>query len=151
MPGFELAQLNIATARHPLDAPEMADFMQALAPVNALADAAPGFRWRLMTEAGDATAIDTLGDDIIVNLSVWRDIDALHDFVYRGEHVRFIARRGEWFTRMRPAHVVLWWLPAGQRPTVDEAWQRLARLREHGPGPRAFTFKQRYPAPASPS
>jgi hypothetical protein len=43
--------------------------------------------------------------------------------------------------------MVLWWQTAGEIPTLDEALRRLDLLASEGPGPDAFTFKQRYPAP----
>ena len=147
MPAHELAQLNVARARASLDAPAMKDFVDNLQGINALADTAPGFVWRLQTEDGDATALRPFGDDMLVNLSVWCDMQALHDYVYRTAHAGIMARRHEWFERMREVYMVLWWVPSGHRPDVDEAAARLARLREHGPGPEAFTFKQAWPAP----
>ncbi|MEU7067254.1 DUF3291 domain-containing protein [Streptomyces sp. NPDC046161] len=142
-----LAQLNIAKLRHPLDDPRVAPFVEMLDPVNAAADGAPGFVWRLVEEgAPDATALRPAGDDVIVNLSVWESQDALWDFAYRSGHLEVMRRRREWFERHVEAHLVLWWVPAGHLPTVDEALERLADLREHGPSPRAFTFASSYSA-----
>ena len=62
MAAYELAQLNIAQMRTPLDAPEMVDFVANLDRINALADSAPGFVWRLQEEDGNATAIRPFGD-----------------------------------------------------------------------------------------
>ena len=122
----------------------MAEFMAALDPVNALADDAPGFVWRLQTEAGDATAIRGFGDDrVIVNLSIWESIDHLADFVYRSEHISVMRRRREWFERIR-VHMALWWVPIGHTPSVSEAEERLAHLQARGPAPYAFTFKVRF-------
>ena len=154
-PIWQLAQLNLARPSGPLDAPALADFVAALAPVNALADASPGFVWRLRTEAGDATGEpgDATGvrwgadDEVIVNLSVWDSMLALADFVYGGEHLAVMRRRREWFVPMDRAVTVLWWVPAGHRPTVEEAGERLACLRHHGPSPHAFTFSTAFPAP----
>ena len=56
MSAFQIAELNIALAKAPVDSPLLAEFAAALEPVNALADAAPGFVWRLQSEEGDATA-----------------------------------------------------------------------------------------------
>ena len=80
---WHLAQLNIARSVEPLDSPTLAGFMEALDPINAIADAAPGFVWRLETEAGNATALKPFdGDELmIVNLSVWESLEALGDFV----------------------------------------------------------------------
>jgi hypothetical protein len=144
---FRIAQLNIARALAPLDAPLLADFNAALDPINALADHAPGFIWRLEDETGDATSIRAFDDDLmIVNMSVWESIDALAQFVYRSGHVSVMRRRREWFERLR-IHLVLWWVPAGQTPSVEEAKQRLAWLELYGPTPDAFTFKSRFATP----
>ncbi|MFI9064243.1 DUF3291 domain-containing protein [Streptomyces sp. NPDC053429] len=146
-----LAQLNIAKLRHPLDDPRVAPFVEMLDPVNAAADGAPGFVWRLVGEgAPDATALRPAGDDVIVNLSVWESQDALWDFAYRSGHLEVMRRRREWFERHVEAHLVLWWVPAGHLPTVDEALERLTDLREHGPSPRAFTFASSYSATEAP-
>jgi Domain of unknown function (DUF3291) len=145
---FHIAELNIALAQEPLDSPLLAEFMAALDPINALADGAPGFVWRLQAEDGNATSIKAFEDErMIVNLTVWESVDDLVQFVYRSGHVGVMRRRREWFERI-PMHMVLWWVPAGHVPTVEEALDRLAHLREHGPTPHAFTFKVRFPAVA---
>ena len=149
MTAFHIAQLNIGRARGAVDGPVMAEFMALLDPVNAVADASPGFVWRLQTEAGNATSIPVLGDDrLIVNMSVWASIDQLADFVYRSGHVAVMRRRREWFERIK-VFMALWWVPAGHLPTVAEAEERLEHLRSHGPTARAFTFRQRFPAPSA--
>ena len=82
MTAFHIAQLNIGRARGAVDGPVMAEFMALLDPVNAVADASPGFVWRLQTEEGNATALRPYEDDrMIVNMSVWESIDALAAFV----------------------------------------------------------------------
>lgn len=144
----ELAQLNIALMRVPLDSPGMADFVANLAPVNALAERSPGFVWRLQDEEGDATGIRPFGPEVLVNLSVWSDVASLTDFVYRSAHVEMLQRRKEWFERISGMHQVLWWVPKGHRPDVNEAATRLAQLRESGPTQEAFTFRQTFLAPA---
>ena len=144
-----LAQVNVARLRAPLDSPELADFVAALEPVNASGDASPGFVWRLQTDAGDATAIAVFGDDsLIVNLTVWQSVEALADFAYRSDHKEVLRRRREWFVPMEEAFLALWWVPAGHEPTVTEAEERLLHLRAHGPTSYAFTFRDRFPAPA---
>jgi heme-degrading monooxygenase HmoA len=140
-----LAQLNVGRLRQPLDAPESAGFVAALQPINALADASPGFVWRLTEEGGeDATSIHPNGDDMIVNLSLWESREALWDFTYRSDHLELLRHRREWFVRATEPFMVLWWVPAGHIPSVEEALDRLARLREKGPGPEAFTFREPY-------
>lgn len=147
-----LAQLNVATLRYPLDDPRIAPFVEMLVPLNSAADAAPGFVWRLVEDgAVDATGLRPAGEDVIVNLSVWETQEALWDFAYRSGHLEAMRRRREWFERHVEAHLVLWWVPAGHVPTVDEALERLADLRAHGPSARAFTFASPYtPTEAGP-
>jgi hypothetical protein len=149
--GHELAQVNIALAREPLDAPLLADFMAALDPVNARAERASGFVWRMQSEAGDATAIRGFGDDpqLIINLTVWESLQALRDFVYRDpRHLAVMRRRCEWFVRLE-LHTALWWVPFGDRPTVAAAEERLGHLRAHGPTSTAFTFRHYFDSPAT--
>jgi hypothetical protein len=148
MTDFHLAQLNIGRIHAPLGTATMAGFEAMLDPINALADAAPGFVWRLQSDSGNATDFRPFDDDmILMNLSVWTSLEALWDFVYRTAHLDVMRQRREWFERMVEAYLVLWWLPAGEIPTIAEAVERLRRLREHGSGPEAFTFKEPYPAP----
>jgi hypothetical protein len=148
MSSYHLAQLNIGRLLAPLQSSQLAPFVEALEPINALADGAPGFVWRLQTEDGDATAIRAFDDDmLIVNMSVWESVEALGDFVYRSDHLSVMRRRREFFERMAEAFMVLWWVPAGHRPSVDEAKDRLERLRHDGPSLEAFTFRTPFPAP----
>jgi hypothetical protein len=147
MSGYELAQLNIAVMRAPLESPDMADFVANLDRINALADGSPGFVWRLQTDEGDATAMRPMGEDMLVNMSVWRDLDALARFAYRSAHAEILRRRKEWFERMQEAFVVLWWVPGGHRPDVAEARLKLDLLRAKGPTADAFTFRHPFPAP----
>jgi ketosteroid isomerase-like protein len=147
-PRYELAQLNIARLLAPLDSPQLSGFVSRLAEINALADAAPGFVWRFQTEEGDATSLRAFEDDwVLVNFSVWTSPEALHAFVYRTRHAEVMRHRREWFEHSDQPFVVLWWVPAGHRPTVGEAVARLEQLRREGPTPAAFTFQDRFPAP----
>ena len=147
MSRYELAQLNIAIAKEPLDSPVMAEFVANLDRINELADTSPGFVWRLQTEEGDATAVHPLGDDTLVNMSVWKDIASLRNFAYKSAHTEVMRRRGEWFKRMSEAYLVLWWVPQGHRPSTSEAIAKLESLRRSGPSAEAFTFGQAYPPP----
>ncbi|MFO1046482.1 MAG: DUF3291 domain-containing protein [Geminicoccaceae bacterium] len=140
-----LAQLNIARPRGPLDGPVMAEFMANLARINGLGDASPGFVWRLQDEGGDATALEQpFGPDIIVNLTVWQDVETLRAFAFRSEHAAFLRRRAEWFLKLAGPPAVLWWVPAGHRPALAEAKARLELLAETGPSPAAFTFARAF-------
>ena len=147
---FHLAQLNISRLLAPLDSELLRDFVAALDPVNAAGDAAPGFVWRLQTEDGDATAVRIFDDpDLIVNLTVWTDLKSLGDFAFGSGHVEIMRRRRTWFVRPTEAMVVLWWIPAGTRPTVRDAEERLVALRQNGPTPFAFTMRTPFPAPGA--
>ena len=122
MSAYELAQLNIGIIRGPMDSPIMADFAANLARINALAERSHGFVWRLQTEEGDATAIRAFEDpNLLLNMSVWRDLESLRTYVYTSAHVDMMRRRREWFEPMRDAYLVLWWIPKSHRPTVAEA------------------------------
>ena len=148
MPAWELAQLNIGVIKGPMDSPVMADFASNLERINAVAEQSPGFVWRLQTEAGDATAIRPFDDpNLLVNMSTWRDVESLNRYVYSSAHVEVMRRRREWFERMDQAILVLWWVPQGHRPSIEEAVARLELLRKHGPTAAAFNFRSAFPAP----
>lgn len=143
---LHLAQVNIGRMNDSLDSPVMAGFVARLEDLNALADTSPGFVWRLQTGEGNATYLRPYDDDrIIFNLSVWESLADLRAYVYRSAHVEVLRKRHEWFQVYESAYLALWWVPAGHRPSVDEAKQRLAHLEEHGPTPFAFTFKVPFP------
>lgn len=148
---WQLAQINIARFLRPKDDPANADFMAALDHVNAMADASPGFVWRLVGDGGDATDLmpDAADPDLIVNMSVWTDLEALSAFVYRQpDHLAVMRRRRDWFDKM-DAFMALWWVPEGHRPTMAEGMEKIALLAERGPNAAAFTFRAAFPAPLS--
>ena len=147
MQAWNIARINIATAQFALDDPRLAAFMEQLDAINALADSAPGFVWRLQTEAGNATGIKVNDDDrLIVNMSVWQSTEALADYVYNSGHRAAQARRREWVQPPDGPYQALWWLKAGEIPAVEDGMARLERLRAHSPGPEAFGFKSLFPA-----
>src|SRR6185369_7612701 len=143
---YHIAQFNLARARAPLTDSIMHGFTSQLRRINELADRSPGFVWRLQTEAGDATSIRAYPEDesLLLTLSVWKSIETLMEFSYRGEHAEVMRGRAQWFHQIQEAYIVLWWIPAGHIPSLDEAKVRLAFLRVHGPTPRAFTFKAQF-------
>jgi hypothetical protein len=151
---YVIAQINVGRLAAPLDSPQLAGFVNQLDPVNAVADDAPGFLWRLQTEDGNATALrafesDAEGSDggILVNMSVWETVEALAAFVFGDAHLAVLRRRREWFERMTMAYTALWWIPRGHVPTIAEAEDRVKHLREQGPTPYAFTLRQYFPPP----
>ena len=143
---LHLAQVNIARMNAPLDSAEMADFVARIAEINALADASPGFVWRLATDQGNATYLRPYDDDrILFNMSVWRSVDDLRAYVYGSAHTEVMRRRHRWFSKFEGAYLALWWVTAGHVPSIDEAKARLVQLDREGPSPAAFTFKQFFP------
>lgn len=153
---YVIAQVNIGRLLAPLDSPRLAGFVAGLDPVNAVADGAPGFVWRLQTEDGNATALrafeqDADGSDggILINMSVWETVEDLAAFVYGEAHLAVLRRRREWFEQLKDAYAALWWVPRGHVPTIGEAEERVRHLRAHGPTPHAFTLKAHFPPPGS--
>ena len=149
MSGFHLAQINVLRFIQPKDDPANADFMAALDPVNALADEAPGFIWRLVGDGNDAVDIDPVPDDprFAVNMSVWDDVKSLGDYVYQNtEHLAVMRRRREWAEHM-DVYQTLWWVRVDHIPSVEEGLAKLEHLKQHGPTAEAFTFRQPFDAP----
>ena len=144
---MQLAQLNIARTKAAMDEPLMKEFVDNLAPINAMAESSQGFVWRLQDESGDATSIQAFDDpSLIVNMSVWTSVESLKAFIFKTHHIDFLKRKSEWFDSLEEANYVLWWVPQGHRPSVEEAKERLMHLREQGESSYAFSFKRRVQA-----
>lgn len=143
---FHLAQLNIARSRYDTSAPEFQTFVDLVEPVNALADRMDGFVWRLIGEGGNGSTDIKAFDDprMVVNMSVWESIESLETFAYKTVHTKVMERKAEWFSLLESRHLVLWWVPAGHIPSLDEAKARLEHLNAHGPSADAFTFSTRF-------
>jgi Domain of unknown function (DUF3291) len=142
-PTHHLAQLNIGRLRYEIGDPRMADFVNNLALVNGLAERAPGFVWRYQDASGAATDTRPYEGDprMAINLSVWENAEALEHFVWQTIHRRFYGRRAEWFEHLQDKYSVMWWVPVGHRPTVQEAVERLDHIKRHGPSDRAFGWE----------
>ena len=149
-PLWHLAQINVGRLVAPPTDPAVAEFVNALDRINALADESPGFVWRMQSDSGNAFDI-AISDDpqLAANMSVWEDADALFAYVYRSAHTPFMAQRKSWFERFEGAYQALWWIPAETIPTLDDGLARLWRLDRFGSSQHGFTFKSRYPAPGS--
>jgi len=145
---WHLAQVNIARLIEPLDSDRLADFVAALDPVNAEADLAPGFVWRLKTEEGNATSLVAFEWDVsgtagvITNMSVWESFDALKNFVYSPNHLAVMKQRRNWFHQVAEATTALWWVRAGEVPTLQQAETKIRTLREQGPTSASFGLNQ---------
>ena len=148
---YVIAQVNIGRLVAPLDSPQLADFVSQLDAVNAVADSAPGFVWRLQSDDGDATSFRVFDDDqILLNMSVWDSIEALHEYVYRSGHVEVLRQRRQWAEPFDGVQSTMWWVRAGELPEPSEAVLRLARLERDGPTADAFTFQRRFEPPEEP-
>ncbi|KAH8553726.1 hypothetical protein BGW37DRAFT_518661 [Umbelopsis sp. PMI_123] len=145
---YELAELNVGLTLDTSDNPMMDGFYQNLDKINALAEASPGFVWRLKTASNNATDIKIYDNELaIVNLSVWESKDALFQFVYKSDHKEYVRQRKQWFANWGGPHMVLWWVEKGVRPTSEEAKERLEYLAKNGPSSYAFTFRSMFPVP----
>ncbi len=153
MAGHHLAEFNLARLRQPLDHDDSAEFLASLDSINALAEASSGFIWRLTDDDGQSSSFISLPeiDDplLIVNYSVWRDLEALKHFVFKSGHGAYLRRRREWFSASKEAATVCWWTPVGQIPTVVEAYGRLKALRSEGASEAGWPIAQPLPQPAT--
>lgn len=148
MINFQLAQINIAQAKEDMESEVMRGFVERLDEINALAESSPGFVWRLQDESGNAAEIQAFDDPLLlINMSVWEDLDTLKKFVYRSVHVDLLRDRDAWFDKTSQAHQALWWVPQGHQPSTAEGVERLRHLQEHGPSATAFTFARPEPKP----
>jgi hypothetical protein len=140
--GHHLAELNVGRLVAPTDDPRVAEFMQALDRINGMGKRMPGFVW-MMEGSGEPGTGNTEnkieGDPLYVsNLTVWENVETLENFVFNTVHRQFYARRREWFEVLGQMHFVMWWVPVGHRPTLDEALERLEHLKQHGASAHAF-------------
>jgi hypothetical protein len=149
---YHLAQANVAYAVADHDDPRMADFMAHIDELNRVADASPGFVWRYLTDSRDPAQREFADPRVLFNMSVWTSIAALHAYTYRTVHAEVYAARRRWFSDVKAVvgghALALWWIPAGELPTVADAKDRLTAIISDGPTPRAFTFKRQFPPPA---
>lgn len=137
-----LAQVNAATALDAIDSPKLADFVAALDRINAVAERSPGFVWRHQDETGNATNIQVTDNPrFIVNMSVWESPEHLEQFVWNTVHKRVYDKKAKWFEEADEAYFVMWWIPVGHIPTVEEGLERLADLNANGPSERAFGWE----------
>jgi hypothetical protein len=147
---YHLAQINIGRLVAPVDDPKIAEFVRQLDEINALAEKAPGFVWRLQSSSGNATDIAYSEDSfMIVNMCVWKSVEALREYVYHSDHLRVFRDRAKWFEKMDKPSYCLWWVPAGHTPTVTEGRERMEHYQQHGATQFSFWFSERFPEPTS--
>ena len=148
---YRLAQINFARLRAPLSDPRMERFVTLLRSVNTLAEASPGFVWR-MDEQSAAASGDRLFPHLppgttLINLSVWKSVGALQRYANLGKDGGIMNTRQSFFNRFEGSWVALWWVPEGHFPEVAAGWARLQHLRLHQPTPYAFNFVRPFPPP----
>lgn len=144
MAKYQLAQVNIAKKLAPLDDPIMQDFINNVAKMNAIADSSEGFIWRMKDEDKDLGAHVFQDDSLVINISVWEDLDTLFSYTYKSGHIEVFKRKKEWFSKMKMLHMAFWYVPQGYEPTFQDAKKRLDYLNAHGDSPYAFTFKNKF-------
>jgi hypothetical protein len=145
MSPVQLAQVNLARLRFPIDSPQASEFVAAVVRINRLAERSPGFVWRYRTGEAHPSAAAETGDPLmVINLSVWQSYEHLHAYVYRSAHGHYVRRRYEWFDKIATPATALWWVPAGHHPAPAEGLTRLRYLRTYGPTPKAFTVRCRF-------
>lgn len=151
MSEYQLAQMNVGIARDAMDSEVMKGFADRLDEMNTLAEQSPGFVWRLVDdESGDATSIQAFENpNMIVNMSVWQDIASLKHYVYQTVHVEMLKDKKLWFEKMAESHQVLWWVPKGHTPTIEEGKQRLQLIQQNGASAEAFNFARPFEAPST--
>ncbi|MGI9622135.1 MAG: DUF3291 domain-containing protein [Acidimicrobiales bacterium] len=146
MTGYHLAQFNIGRAHVPLDDEAIAEFVRALGPINELAELSPGFVWRLVDESGQSSSyveVPEIDDPLmLVNYSIWTDLESLRHFVHKSGHMSYLRRRGEWFEPATEATSVCWWIAEGEIPSVSEAYAALMALRSDGPSQKGWPMNQ---------
>jgi hypothetical protein len=146
---FHLAQVNIGIAKGEMDREVMKVFADNLDPINAIAESSKGFVWRLKDDGGNATDISFSDNpNELVNMSVWESVETLKHFMFKTHHIDFLKRKKEWFETPTQATYVLWWIPAGHFPTIEEAKQKLALIRQNSETVEAFSFKKVFAAPS---
>ena len=150
MSQYFIAEINIAKMKGvDINDPIMKEFVENLDAVNQIAEKSEGFVWRLKNENNNATSLNPYNDEtIIINVSVWKSIETLENFMYRTFHSDFLKRRKEWFLTYGSAHTAMWWIPEGHIPTMQEAVDKLSFLQTNGPSPNSFDFRHKFPAPS---
>ena len=140
---MHLAQFNIAKMKGLINSPVMKEFNDNLPVINAIADNADGFIWRLQEENGDATGFNPYDDPyLLVNMSVWADFECLKDYIMKTGHIEFLKRRYEWFEKIETPNHVMWYVEQDHTPSLEEAKERLAYITKHGDTPHAFSIRQ---------
>lgn len=141
---WHIANLNIAYKINPSDDSLMHDFYANIDKVNQLADVSPGFIWRYKEDEEPLDKTIFFEDGVVVNFSVWKDVESLFDFTYKTYHAEIFKRKKEWFLPIKDHTLALWFIPKNHKPSQEEVKQKLNEIRQIGASPSVFNFKQKY-------
>ena len=142
-----LAEFNIGTLKYDWEDPRVADFLNNLDRIYALAARSPGYVWHLDGDAMEAEQLDAdgvLGGNprTASTLSVWENPEALEHFTFNTLHKQFYDRKTEWYDDAEQGwgghRLVMWWVPEGHHPDINEAAARLDHLVRNGDTDHAF-------------
>ncbi|MBW3624427.1 MAG: DUF3291 domain-containing protein [Armatimonadetes bacterium] len=154
---YHLAQANIALMKAGLNDPAMSSMAERIGEMNALAERSQGFVWRFQTAEEPEIYLRPFEDHfppgewdrIFFNMSVWETVEDLKHYVYRTTHLEMLNQKDHWIAHMDRPHLALWWIPAGQTPTIEAAKEKLDSIEARGATPEAFTFRSVFPPPSS--
>ncbi len=143
-----LAQANIARLKYPLSDTRMAGMSNRIDEMNAIADRSAGFVWRFDSGRDPENRLDCFRhylesfdeSHFFFNLSVWTDVEALRDYVFRTGHAEMLRDRDTWVEPLNVPSLVMWPVAADCRPTVRETLQRFKLLQAEGSTSEAFGF-----------
>lgn len=139
---YGIAHISLLHLKYSLDDPRMRTLLKNLNRINQIASLSHGFIWRLENEKGYTILDDN--NSIMVNLSVWADIDDLLNFTYRSEHMDLFRRKNDWIQPYDKENYVLWWINRTDIPSVEIGLKRFKFLSIHGNTPFAFTFQSQF-------
>lgn len=152
---YHLAQANIARMRGEASALVMQGLVSRIGEMNQLAEKSPGFVWRLPGSEATSEALAVFKDycvpfepdRIFYNLSVWNSVEDLRQYTHKTVHSEMMRGKQNWLEQFDRAHLAMWWIPAGHKPTIAESEERLRRVSEMGESEFAFTFKRLFEKP----
>jgi hypothetical protein len=154
---YQLVHVNIAQMRAAPGDARVAGLVARIEEMNFLAESSPGFVWRLPASEGTPEALRIFAgyftpfepERILYNMSVWESVEDLRHYVYRTRHAEMVRDRRTWIAPSTHASLALWWIPRGERPTIDVSATRLRMVQRFGPSPLAFTLERTFPPPGA--
>ena len=118
----------------------MSGFTEQIAPVNQLAEKADGFVWRYAEAYKPRETVAPWNNPLLFfNMSVWRDLDSLLNFVRSPEHIAVTQNRDQWILPVGTPSLALWWTDGTNVPTVENAIDAFSLIANKGDTPAAFS------------